>query len=90
MSSTVFFTGVEVLHNGEQWLVTLDNGDAVSIINYPSPYQGGPEWESAYIPAGDNSGDWDIRKWWTTDTRSRSHAFWKHLKALGLAPEGVE
>lgn len=61
--------------------VNLSNGDAVSVVASAFP---GRRWESAYIPAGDDSGDWDIRHWTEADSRSGGYVPWLHLEALGI------
>ena len=62
--------------------VYFSNGDAVSVVACDLP---GMRWESAYLPAGDDSGDWDIRRWTEDDSRFGGHIPWLHLEALGLS-----
>lgn len=62
--------------------VNLSNGDAVSVVACDIP---GMRWESAYIAAGSDPGDWDIRRWTEADSRSGGYVPWLHLEALGLS-----
>jgi hypothetical protein len=41
-----------------QYCFHLPNGDIISVVPMYTF-----EYESAYIPAGDDSGDWEIRRW---------------------------
>jgi len=60
-----------------QYIFHLANGDSISVLPAYDP----ADFESAYIPAGDTSGRWDVRRWDGTDASPESVAL-AHLAAL--------
>mgnify|MGYP006297525773 CR=1 FL=1 len=82
---SITYTVERVYPADKGFRVALSNGDALSVIAYPLPYEGGPDWETAYIPAGAaNSDEWDIRKWYRGEVDNRAQAVIAHLRSRGV------
>lgn len=83
--STLFITSVSEYEHTNGYRAVLSNGDAISVTAYPHDYQGAPKWESAYIPVGVKTSEWDVRTWTESQDRSGGLIVWLHLAALGLS-----
>ena len=70
--------GVSERYDGStQYRFFLANGDHVSVVPAFIP----TDFESAYIPAGDESGNWDVRTWDGKEASPESVAL-AHLAAI--------